>query len=365
MPYSNVFQEAERQLVVCNACRYCEGYCAVFPALELRQAFARGDITYLANLCHDCRACYYACMYTPPHEFAVNIPKVLSEVRQASYREYTWPPAFREVFTSPRFALWVAAAPAAAVLGLAFWLAGIARLAGLHSGPGAFYQVIPYWAMVVPGLALFCWWLGVWVSGGVRFWHETAVGGHAAPAVRAVGRAVRDALTMRWLRGGGPGCAYPGERPSRGRGTLHALVFYGFLSAFASTILAAIYQDLLNRMPPFPLLSAPVVLGTLGGVAMLGGTAGMLIAKVCSDRAPVADAMTGMDYAFVVTLGLASMSGLLTLALRATHVMGLTLVVHLGIVAALFVTAPYGKFVHLIYRFLALVRYRLEQGAGG
>ena len=98
---------------------------------------------------------------------------------------------------------------------------------------------------------------------------------------------------------------------------------------------------------------------------MLGGTAGMLIAKVCSDRAPVADAMTGMDYAFVVTLGLASMSGLLTLALRATHVMGLTLVVHLGIVAALFVTAPYGKFVHLIYRFLALVRYRLEQGAGG
>ena len=66
MPYSDLFQEAERQLVVCNACRYCEGYCAVFPALELRQAFARGDITYLANLCHDCRACYYACMYTPP-----------------------------------------------------------------------------------------------------------------------------------------------------------------------------------------------------------------------------------------------------------------------------------------------------------
>jgi len=112
-------------------------------------------------------------------------------------------------------------------------------------------------------------------------------------------------------------------------------------------------------------MSAPVVLGTLGGAAMLGGTAGMLIAKVRSDRAPAADAMAGMDYAFVVTLGLASMSGLLTLALRATHAMGLTLVVHLGVVAALFATAPYGKFVHAVYRFLALVRYRLERGAEG
>ena len=28
------FAEADRQLTICNACRYCEGYCAVFPALE-------------------------------------------------------------------------------------------------------------------------------------------------------------------------------------------------------------------------------------------------------------------------------------------------------------------------------------------
>ena len=216
MPEGDLFQEAERQLVVCNACRYCEGYCAVFPALELRQTFTRGDITYLANLCHDCRACYYACMYTPPHEFAVNIPKVLSEVRQASYRRDTWPPAFGGVFTTPRTALWVAAAAVAAVVGLAVWLSGLTRLFGLHPEPGAFYQVVPYWAMVAPGLAMFCWWLGVWVAGGVRFWRETACDGHAAAAPRAVAVAVRDALSMRWLRGGGPGCAYPGSAPRGG-----------------------------------------------------------------------------------------------------------------------------------------------------
>ena len=30
-----------RQMSICNACRYCEGYCAVFPAMELRRTFAR------------------------------------------------------------------------------------------------------------------------------------------------------------------------------------------------------------------------------------------------------------------------------------------------------------------------------------
>ena len=39
-------EEAARQLVICNACRYCEGYCAVFPAMELRTSFSPGDVLY-------------------------------------------------------------------------------------------------------------------------------------------------------------------------------------------------------------------------------------------------------------------------------------------------------------------------------
>jgi citrate/tricarballylate utilization protein len=35
--------------------------------------------------------------------------------------------------------------------------------------------------------------------------------------------------------------------------------------------------------------------------------------------------------------------------------------VHLGSVLALFVTLPYGKFVHGLYRLAALVKYRREQ----
>ena len=32
-------KEAQRCTTICNACRYCEGFCAVFPVMELRRKF--------------------------------------------------------------------------------------------------------------------------------------------------------------------------------------------------------------------------------------------------------------------------------------------------------------------------------------
>jgi citrate/tricarballylate utilization protein len=68
-----------------------------------------------------------------------------------------------------------------------------------------------------------------------------------------------------------------------------------------------------------------------------------------------------MDYVFLVTLGLTALTGMLTLIFRATAAMGSMLVLHLALISALFVTAPYGKFVHFVYRSLALIRYEIEQ----
>jgi citrate/tricarballylate utilization protein len=62
--------EVARQMQICNACRYCEGFCAVFPAMTRRLEFGKADVHYLANLCHNCGACLHACQYAPPHEFA-------------------------------------------------------------------------------------------------------------------------------------------------------------------------------------------------------------------------------------------------------------------------------------------------------
>ena len=41
--------------------------------------------------------------------------------------------------------------------------------------------------------------------------------------------------------------------------------------------------------------------------------------------------------------------------------MGLLLALHLGVVLTFFITMPYGKFVHGLFRFAALMRHAYEQ----
>jgi citrate/tricarballylate utilization protein len=139
------------------------------------------------------------------------------------------------------------------------------------------------------------------------------------------------------------------------------MVAGGFLAALVSTTIAAIEQDLLGRMPPFPLLSLPVGFGVAGGVLLLIGATGLLLLKARSDAEPAASAMTAMDYAFLVLLDLVALTGMLLLALRDTRIMPAMLVVHLGLLVGLFVTAPYGKFIHFVYRYMALVRRAGEE----
>jgi citrate/tricarballylate utilization protein len=361
MPGLDVIQEAGRQLVICNACRYCEGYCPVFRAIETRRDFQQGDVFYLSNLCHDCRACYYACMFTPPHEFAINIPQILAESRMETYRRWSWPAFLGHAFKNRGVTVFLAAGMAALVAVLALLFISSENLFGVHAGPGAFYEVVPYLAMVAGGLILFFYGIAVWSRGGARFWSETRGLLNERGNWKSLAAAVAAALGLRYLTGGGPGCFYPDERPSSVRRIYHSLTFWGFAADFVSTSLAFVYQDIFHILPPYSLTSAPVIFGSLGGVALLIGTGGLIYYKLQSDRQPAAPAASGMDYVFLVTLGLTALTGMLTLILRSTSAMGRTLVLHLACIAALFISAPYGKFVHAVYRTLALIRYEMEQ----
>lgn len=365
MPGLELFEEANRQLTICNACRYCEGYCPVFRAIETRRDFAEGDVQYLANLCHDCRACFYACMYTPPHEFAINIPKVLAEARIESYRRLSWPEFLSRALKNTFLEVTLALIACSAAILFALAPANRERIFIRHLGAGAFYQVVPYAAMVGGGMILFSYWIFVWTMGGLRFWAAAEEDVAQRSSLKAMLGAVLDALSLSYLKGGGPGCYYPSDRPTFARRMYHSLTAWGFLSALVSTSLAAIYQDGFGWLPPFQLMSAPVIFGVMGGVAMIVGSLGLIWLKLKSDEAPASTGALGMDYIFLIMLCLASTSGVLTLALRATSAMGSILVIHLGLVAALFITAPYGKFVHVVYRFLALVKYRAERSGAG
>jgi citrate/tricarballylate utilization protein len=72
-----------------------------------------------------------------------------------------------------------------------------------------------------------------------------------------------------------------------------------------------------------------------------------------------------MDRGFIALLLMTSASGLALLMLRDTSMMALLLAVHLGIVMALFLTLPYGKFAHGIYRSAALLKWAVEKRQPG
>ncbi|HEX2141534.1 MAG TPA: tricarballylate utilization 4Fe-4S protein TcuB [Candidatus Limnocylindria bacterium] len=354
-----VVEEARRQLDICNACRYCEGICAVFPALERRSFFDVGDMTYLANLCHDCRACLDVCPYAPPHELGVDIPRLMSEVRERTYSHYAWPQALSSrVDRSVGLALGFSSVAVVAVVVATFMANGWDDMFTASSAVGSFYEVIPWLAMMLPFLAVSIMAIGILAVAGVRFWRDT---GRGWPfGVSTLAQATLDVALLRNLDGGGPGCTYPQERPNQRRRIYHSLVFYGFISAFISTTLAALYQDFLGIFPPYDYLSLPVIFGTVGGVAMIAGILGLMLDKRKSDKRRIATRMRSMDIAFIFALLLVNVTGIAVLALRETAAMPTLLAVHLGYTAALFVTLPYGKFAHAVYRYLALIRNRLE-----
>jgi citrate/tricarballylate utilization protein len=347
------FAEASRQLTICNACRYCEGYCAVFPALERRTLLEEPDITHLANLCHDCRACFTACMYAPPHEFAVNPPTVLSQVRRRSYGDYLPDPP------RPR---WLRGRAGVAALALAALVLVVAVAIAAHGGgpQGSPYRVIAYPVLLVI-VALPCaWGVAVLAMAAARYWRHTAGSFRGLRSGRALLAAVGHAATLRYLRGGGADCSYPTDAPSAARRRLHACVAYGFLACVGSTIAAAIEQDVAGVRPPYPVLSAPVLLGVLGGLSLLAGCTGLIVLKRRAAPESSDPGMTSRDYGLLTALAVLAATGLLTLVLRQTPAYAVMLALHLAAVVTSFAIAPYTKFAHVVYRFLALVQDSAE-----
>jgi citrate/tricarballylate utilization protein len=357
---TNALSEADRLMTVCNSCRYCEGLCAVFPAMEMRRTFPDGDLNYLANLCHGCGGCYYDCQFAPPHEFNVNVPQNLAVVRAESWQHYAWPRAFAGLFARNGLAIALITALSVAVFIIGFVaVADGHALFNVQAGPGAFYRVMPHNAMALLFGFAFLYAIAASVMSVRAFWRDIGGPADAPMSFRDFWQAMMDTGRLRYLDGGGVGCYNDKEKPTDRRRLYHHLTFYGFLLCFASTCVATLYHYL-GREAPYPIYDLPVVLGVLGGIGLVIGPVGLFAAKLKRDPDMQDQARMGMDVAFIVMLFLTSVTGLALLVLRETPAMGVLLALHLGVVFALFITMPYGKFVHGLYRFAALMRYARE-----
>jgi len=361
---TEAMRKAEHEMVVCNACRYCEAYCPVFQAMELRVTFQPADLTYLANLCHNCGECLYACQYAPPHEFNIDVPHTLSRLRVESYELFAWPSFAGIAFRRP----WVTTLLALIASGVIIELLSFSPVARAFTAraatqPADFYAVIPHEVMVtlfgVVGLFV----VAAIVVGHRRFAASANHKGSRHGELVAGQQAVRDVLTLKHLHATGEDCVDAEEQRQPWRRWLHHCTFYGFAFCFASTTVAAVYHLIFGWMAPYAYTSLPVVLGTAGGLGLVVGPAGLLLLDRRRDAALTDASERSLGAAFLTMLLLTSVTGLLLLLLREQPTMPALLVVHLAIVLALFLTFPYGKFVHGIYRGAALLKFRREETA--
>jgi citrate/tricarballylate utilization protein len=357
--------EVARVLQVCNACRYCEGFCAVFPAMTRRLEFGRADVHFLANLCHNCGACLHACQYAPPHEFGINVPQAMAQVRAQTYADYAWPPAMGRLYQRNGLTLSLVLA---ASLSLFLLLAAASSGNGLQALWGAqfqgdFYRLFPHQLMVSLFAPIFLFVVLALAMGARRFWRETkAVTGGADLTAPAAAEATGHVLRLRYLDGGhGEGCHNESDAHTLWRKRFHHLTFYGFLLCFAATSIGTLYHYLLGWVAPYDWPSLPKLLGALGGVSLMLGSGGLwtLNRRRHPDHGDVRQ--KPMDLGFIALLFLVASSGMALWLARATPALALLLCLHLGAVMALFVTLPYGKFAHGVFRTVALLRHAVEK----
>jgi len=361
MLFDDLFAESTRQLNICNSCRYCAGYCPVWPALELRTELQQSDITHLANLCHDCQDCLTACMYSPPHEFAVNPPRMFAEVREATYRNYVWPAQRVDALSGRRGLIAGLLASSMLVMALALLTGKSAVITGSHSRSP--YELIPHLALVIVVLAPAVFTAIVMTRAAALYWRDIGGTVRALLDVKAWTKSLHQVATLRHQTGGDEGCSYPDGEPSGARRRFHHLVAYGFLLTLVSTATAWFMETFLRDAPPFPLLSAPVITGTVGGLAASIGCIGLLALKRRADRLQTSDSMRRADTALLWALLALMGSGLLVLVTRTTPAFAVVLSIHLAAIILAFAIAPYTKFFHWVYRVLSVHYDNVEAGA--
>src|SRR6185295_2841105 len=180
----------------------------------------------------------------------------------------------------------------------------------LRSGGADFYAVIPHAVLVglfggVGLLVVVA--LAIGVARCRRDFAATATTRHRSGGMAG---ALHDALTLRHLHVAGADCVTALEVRTPWRRRMHHLTLYGFALCFASTCVAAWY-DLAGASAPYAYTSAPVLLGTVGGVCLTIGTAGLLWLRRARDRALSTAEHEALDGAFATLLLLTGVTGLL------------------------------------------------------
>ena len=338
-----VVSEAMRQLSICNACRYCEGYCAVWDAIEFKPVLKEGYIYHLANLCHDCRDCYYACPYNEPeHEFKLNIPKVMGQVRMETYTANIRPRFLKFAIEKPVTVTFLASliAVAAAVLyaTVIFGMSGFSSLPMTAIIPDSLYRPVT--------VLVYLYTLIMWSWEGISYWRKINDRTHITGSSLIKG--VYDAVFHTNFRGGGTGCKVPEEKSRYFRLAAHSLVLFGFITALVSI---SFYPDIYGVFG---------IAYLLGSLAVTLGTAGLIYMHLKEEEGSRSQKQSSLDYPFTILLFLAGITGIIVPVSTGTALFNWNFLIHDALIIVVFLLAPFSKFIHPVFRLISLIKYNSD-----
>jgi citrate/tricarballylate utilization protein len=355
------FEDARFSLNICNACRYCENICPVFKAIEFRRTFSDNSIIYLANLCHDCRGCYYACQYAPPHTFDINIPKIFGTLRLETYKNYKKSKFSKEIIEKPHIfsiAIFLISFLFYTISSIIY--TGKLSLKGLFEQNTSFYSVLPENFLIITMLIPFTISLTIYIKNLIDYCDYIDIKKSDFFKLFNHISSLKSVILLEFLDGGSFGCNYPDEEYSFSRKIYHQFVLFGFIITFISTLIAAFMGHILNISPPYSFTSLAVIFGTIGGVLMILGLTGLLYLRTKMDRIPYSENINSMDINLIMILLMSVLTGFLVLLFRSTIFMPILFIIHLSTVITFFIMLPFSKLQHAIFRYASIYKYFSE-----
>ena len=298
-------------------------------------------------LCHQCNDCSDRC----PRDARPG--DVLQAVRSLVIERLSAPAALGRLVANARVT-W----PVLFGAPLLLWtlLLGLSGHLAVPADFAAFEQLVPHWliySVFFPVAALVM--LAAWVSGS-RFW---ALLGSTGPPRQGsflanLVPAIAEVSTHR---------RFSSCQAARPRKWGHLALLWGFVGAAVTSGLLVVALYGFHVDLPLPLAHPFKILGNVSAVLLVAGGAVLLVNRVAApDRA---GRPTAFDNFFLTVVLLVIATGVLSEAGRYLLPAGVACsiyVVHLSVVLTLFVTFPYSKFAHLMYRTIAMVHQRTTGG---
>jgi quinone-modifying oxidoreductase subunit QmoC len=370
------FKRGGSNAAKCYQCATCSSVCelapdnAPFPRRQVLMAQWGLEDQLMADpgpwLCHQCNDCSVRC----PRE--VNPGDMMAAVRAMAIESLSVP-RFMGRLTGNIRASW----PALIFLPIIFWVVLLGATTGFHtpenmlplSLDGRFHyeELVPHSLIYIVYTSVTLWVIGAMWFSGRKFWKLIGTGQERQGSFwGALTGAVFDISTHKKFSSCDHGV------PKRRWG--HFLVMWGFIGAAVTSGILVVY--LYKEYPPFswipigdatyplPLDHWVKWLGNISAVALVIG--GILLFV---NRLKKGDKLVGQTTAFdrfflMTVLGVIG-TGVLTEGFRFVTIpvelaFGVY-ILHLGAVLTLFMTVPYSKFAHILYRTLAMAHERLTK----